>query len=293
MSATITASQVKELRDKSGAGMMECKKALQETGGDVGAAMKHLRERGIAKGEKRAGRAASEGVVSIVTNDAGTAAAMIELNSETDFVARNEEFQQTAKAISEAVLAAKVTSAEEASKLDIGGKSAGDAVNDLLAKIGEKITLSRADYIEGGAIGSYVHMNSKIGVVVAAKVDGADSDKAREILVDVAMHIAAANPRFMFASEVDQSTLDAESEIFAAMAAKEGKPENIIPRIVEGKIKSFYKDNCLVDQAFVKDPKSSVSDYVNSSAKAAGGTMEITRFVRFGVGEGAGQSDEA
>ena len=297
MSAAISANLVKDLREKTGAGMMECKKALGEAEGDIEKAIKILRERGIAKGEKRAGRTAAEGLVSIESNAAHTAAGIAELNCETDFVARNDEFQSVVVAAAKKALAIKAPNADAvlAQPLDgFGGKSANDVVTDLLAKIGEKIVLSRAEIVEGDIVTGYIHPPGKIGVVVAAKLtDGAkQTDDLAETLRGVAMHIAAFSPRFLKRDEVDNKTLEAEREIFTNIARQEGKPENIIPKIVEGKLSTYYKDNCLLDQVYAKDNKQVVGNVVKEAGKRAGGNAEIIRFVRYKVGEGAAASTE-
>ncbi len=290
MSSTIPASMVKELRDKTGAGMMECKKALQKSEGDFDAAVKHLRESGIAKAAKREGRTAAEGLVQMAVSEDGTAGALAELNCETDFVARNEEFSALVEEAANVALAAAVEDAEQllATKLPSTGKSVAEGVEGLLAKIGEKITLSRAATLKADLVTGYIHPPGKIGVLVGAKLDGAQkTPELEEALKDIAMHVAAFAPRFLSDADVDQETLEAEKEIFANIARNEGKPENIIPRIVEGKIKSFYKESCLLYQPFAKDPGQTVQEVVNEAAKTSGGKVELTGFVRFRLGETA------
>ncbi len=290
MSSTISASMVKELRDKTGAGMMECKKALQKAEGDFDAAVKHLRESGIAKAAKREGRTAAEGLVQMTVSDDGKAGALAELNCETDFVARNDEFQALITEAASVALAHKVQSAEQllTQTLPSTGKSVAEAVEGLLAKIGEKITLSRAGTLEADTVVGYIHPPGKIGVLIGAKLDGASkTPELEETLREIAMHVAAFAPRFITDSEVDQATLDVERDIFANIARNEGKPEKIIPKIVEGKIKSFYKDNCLLFQPFAKDPGQTVGKVLEEAGKAAGGKVEIAAFLRFRTGETA------
>ncbi len=290
MAANISASLVKDLREKTGAGMMECKKALTESNGDLEGAVKILRESGAAKAAKREARTAAEGLVDIAISTDSKSGAIAELNSETDFVARNEEFQKVSKALAATALKGKTTSAGALGPLTLEGhdKACSEVVVDLLAKIGEKITLSRADFLEGDLVVGYIHPPGKIGVLISVKLDGANgSDELVETLRGIAMHIAATGPRFLDGSQVDKVTLDAEADIYANIARKEGKPENIIPRIVDGKIKSFYKDNCLVDQLYVKGDKETVGAVLEKAAKAAGGKASITRFVRYKVGETA------
>jgi elongation factor Ts len=295
MSVTITSSMVKDLREKTSAGMMECKKALEKSGGDFEGAVKILREMGEIKGAKREGRTAAEGLAGIAINAKGTEGAAIELNCETDFVARNDEFQAAAKGLAATALAEKTRSAAElvGKKVASHGKLASEIVSDLVGKIGEKIQINRADYVEGDVVVGYIHPPGKIGVVIAVTTGVADKAKLAETLKDVAMHIAAMGPRFLTESEVDAKTLENEREICANIARKEGKPETIIPKIVEGKIKSFFKDNCLLNQEFVKDNKQSVKQVIDAAAKAAGGTATVKKFVRFQVGETASKETAA
>ncbi len=293
--ANITAGLVKELRDKTGAGMMECKKALQKAEGELDKAIKLLRESGAAKAAKREARTAAEGLVDIATNSDSTAAGLAELNCETDFVARNEEFQEAVKAMANAALDSKVTSGNQLgdTKLPDYGKTATEVVTDLRAKIGEKIEIQNAEYISEDVVAGYIHPPGKIGVVVAAKLNGAKpTEELQETLRGIAMHIAAINPRFLTEDEIDQSTADAEREIFVNIAKKEGKPENIIPKIVEGRMKAFYKENCLVSQIYVKDGKKTVQEIVDEAGKAAGGSAKLTRFVRFQVGEHVDKTEQ-
>jgi elongation factor Ts len=287
MAVEISANQVKELRESSGAGMMECKKALQQAQGDMKKAMQILRESGAAKAAKREGRTAAEGVIQIAVNADSTAAGIAELNSETDFVARNDEFQGVAKALAASALQNKAKSAESIADAQAPGlgKTAAEAVNGLIAKIGEKITFNRAEYVEGDVVADYIHMTGKIGVVVAAKVEGGNRDKVKDALRSVAMHIAAMSPRFMTEAEVDEASLATEREIAANIARKDGKPENIIPKIVEGKIKAFYKEAVLLDNQFAMDSSVTVRQFVENAAKEAGAKVTLTRFVRFRCGE--------
>ena len=284
----ITAAQVKELRDATNIGMMECKKALEEANGDMDEAIKVLRERGQVKAAKRADREAAEGLVEYALNGDGTKGALAQLKCETDFVARNEEFQELVKSLAKAALesGAKDADALKATKLD-PGKDAGTAIEDIRTKIGEKIELGNVAMLDGDVVVGYVHPPGKIGVLIAAEAAGIAADKKDPVVDElrgIAMHIAATQPRFLDSSEVNSEVLDAEKEIFAQQAKNEGKPENIIPKIVEGKIKSFYKDNCLVDQAYVKEPKKSITDVLKELGKDAGTDIKIKGFVRAAVG---------
>jgi elongation factor Ts len=284
--AEITASLVKDLREKTGAGMMECKKALTQANGDMDAAVKILREAGIAKSEKRAGRTAAEGLVGIAVSENGKAGAIVEFNSETDFVARNDEFQAVLKALAAAALANKTADAAAllATPLPGYGKTAGDVVGDLLAKIGEKLEVSRAAYVESDVVIGYIHPPGKIGALVATELNGASNvDGVKDAARGIAMHIAARQPRFLRDTDIDEAVIAVEREIATNIARKEGKPENIIPKIVEGKIKSFAADNALLEQEHVMYPKKKVKDVLAEAAKGA----SIKTFVCFRVGENA------
>lgn len=288
MTTTISASQVKELRDKTSVGMMECKKALEESNGDIEAAIRVLRERGIAKAAKREGRTAAEGLIAVSSSSDMKSSVMAQLNSETDFVSRNEEFASLVAEVANKGLASGVTTLEEASALTLAdGRTVQTAVDDLRTKIGEKIELSTFDTISGDVVSGYVHPPGKIGVLIAASAEGLADDKkafVAEELRGVAMHIAAFSPRFLDSSEVNEEILNSEREIFAALARNEGKPEAIIPKIVDGKIRSFYKDNCLVDQLFAKDNSKSVGKFIEELGKQAGATLKLTGFKRVQIG---------
>lgn len=294
---SISASLVKELRDKTGAGMMECKKALGEAEGNLEKATKILRERGIAKAQKRESRTAAEGLVSIAVSEDKKKAAIVELNCETDFAAKSDDFGHAIKALANTALSAGADSVDalNAAPVHETGKSGAETITDLLTKIGEKMTLSNVAFIEGDLIVGYIHPPGKIGVAVSAKIEGnVDPAKADEAIRDVAMHVAAAAPRFLDRSEVNNEIIEAERDIFANIARKEGKPENIIPKIVDGRIGSFYKDNCLLDQPFVKEPKLTVGKYLEQAGKEAGGSLTISRFVRLRVGDSSGsESNQA
>jgi elongation factor Ts len=244
------------------------------------AAIKVLRERGALKAAKREGRTAAEGLAAVKINDAQTAGVVVELNSETDFVARNEEFQALSESIAALALEKAPADLEGLLALPMGGGTVQSAVSDIQAKIGEKIELSSYGRLEGGLVAGYVHPPGKIGVLVSADIAGGDKAAGAETLKDVAMHIAAFAPRFLDRSSVDEATVEAEKEIFATQARNEGKPENIIPRIVEGKVKSFYKDNCVVDQPFAKDADKTVAQVVQGIHKDA----KLTGLRRVAVG---------
>jgi elongation factor Ts len=275
----ISAGAVKELRDRTGAGMMECKKALEETGGDMEAAIDLLRTRGAAKAAKRAGREAAEGVVATHATGAGTGS-LVELNCETDFVARTDDFRGLSRQLAEHV-------AEHASGVDgeadgdslqgqgfLGGsRTIGEIITEVSAKTGERVVLRRAARFDGdGRIGSYVHMTGKIGVLVELS-----GDASEQIARDVAMHIAASRPLAITADEIAPEVVERERAIYVEQVRQEGKPENIRDKIVEGKLKRFFKEQALVDQQFVKDPDQTV-------AQVLGGAT-VRRFVRFELGD--------
>ncbi|MDN4073411.1 translation elongation factor Ts [Fictibacillus terranigra] len=274
----VTAQMVKELREKTGAGMMDCKKALTETNGDMEKAIDFLREKGIAKAAKKADRIAAEGLTSVVVD--GSKAVILEVNSETDFVAKNENFTALINVLAKHLLEANVSSVEEAlsSEIKSEGISVNDYLNNAIAKIGEKISLRRFQIIEKGdnaAFGAYLHMGGRIGVL--SVVEGT-TDEA--VAKDVAMHVAAVNPRYISRDAVSEEEVAREREVLTQQALNEGKPENIVAKMVEGRLGKFFEEICLNDQSFVKDPDQKVGKYVASK----GGTVKA--FVRYEVGEG-------
>jgi len=306
MAVEISATLVKDLRERTGVGFMECKKALLESGGDLEGAVKVLRARGIAKAEKRSGRAAAEGLVGMKISADRRRAALVELNSETDFVARNEQFVQ--------LLAQFVDCIFEMKDLPAGnrdGEIAGEAVLDRpfpanpghtmretlverIAKIGENLVFRRLAQFEtaDGFIAGYIHPPGKIGVMVEmAAGAAANNEEVRTVAKDIAMHIAAAVPRYLDRDHVCPKHLESEKDIFANKARNEGKPEKILPKIVEGMVQKFYKDVCLVDQPFVRNPDISVAQLLADTSKKVGGKVEVRRFIRFQVGESASESE--
>lgn len=270
--AEISASLVKELRERTGLGMMECKKALVEAGGNIETAADNLRKSGAAKADKKAGRTAAEGTV-IITAAAGTAL-MIEINSETDFVAKDDSFQKFAKNVASAALAAKETDIEKIKALKVEGGSVEETRAALVQKIGENIQIRRAVLAKADVLASYVHMGSKIGVLVSLK--GGNEELGR----DIAMHIAANNPLVLTGEQVSPEVLEREKDIIRAQPDMAGKPAEIVEKMMGGRIKKFLKDVSLVDQPFVKNPDQTVGQF----AKAGG--AEILSFTRFEVGEG-------
>jgi elongation factor Ts len=270
---------VKELRERTGAGMMECKKALVDAGGDMDAAAENLRKSGQAKADKKAGRVAADGRIVIKTN--GSKAVVVEVNSETDFVAKDENFVSFAESVADAALASGTTDVDAFSSQTLAdGRSVEQARTDLIAKIGENISVRRiAEVSSDGPIGHYTH-GAKIGAVVA--LEGGDDELAR----DIAMHVAAINPTCIDESGVPAETLERERRIFAEQAAESGKPPEIVEKMVAGRVAKFLKEITLVGQPFVKDDKVSVGKLL--SGKGA----KVTSFVRFEVGEGIEKKEE-
>jgi elongation factor Ts len=298
MSATtITAKDVQLLRQRTGAGMMDCKKALEETGGDVEKAVEYLRKKGIAKAEKRADRAASEGaIVALVSDDAKTAA-LVEVNSETDFVARNEEFQALAKAVAsqlfgDASFDGVVTVAQEGELMKQpwhkdAGKTVGDAVKEASGKTGENVVVRRyARFKTDGVIGSYVHHNGRVAVIV--DVVGGTGDAVKALARSIAEHVAAGVPKVPLGvnrDEIKTDIIDRERRIYEEQARIAGKPEAMIGKIVDGQINKFYAENTLLDQPWVRDDSKTIRQLVTEASKESGSTLTVRRFARFQMGE--------
>lgn len=282
---TITASAVKELRERTGAGMMDCKRALTETGGDLDEAIKVLRTKGLAAAAKKAHRTASEGMVVVVGDEQKMVA--LELNCETDFVARNADFQSFARSLADLALREEIGDAgrlaSHTSPVD-PSHTVEQSISQLIATIGENIVLSNLALVIAGAgrhLGSYVHMGGKIGVIV----EGTAAVPA-PALHDVAMHVAAAEPRFASRAEVTEKVLATEKEIALKQTIEQGKPEHIAERIVAGKMEKFFEQSVLLEQPFAKDPSVSVADYLKSQG---GSEATVVGFVRFKLGESAGE----
>ena len=292
----ITAAQVKELRERTGAGMMDCKKALQEANGDMDKAIEILRKKGIAKAAKKADRVASEGTIAVEVSEDNKCATIVEVNSETDFVAKNETFQKLVEKVKTHISTSTVESVEELYKSEIDGATFEEYMKAEIAKIGENIVVRRFDRIcvEGaGIVSGYLHMGGKIGVIVAATCDKEETCAAiKDLLKDIAMHIAAMNPLYLDEASIPADVIEKEKEIAKAQLEKEGKPANIIEKIIPGKIKKFVEENTLLGQKFVKDDKKSVKQVLDEAAKAAGGEAKIVRFVRYELGEGIEKKEE-
>jgi elongation factor Ts len=284
---TVTAAMVKSLRERSGAGMMDAKKALVECNGNEDEAMDLLRTKGIAKAEKKSGRIAAEGTVFILAE--GNKGAMIEVNSETDFVAKNENFLEFVKTLTTIVLTTGTTDVEALKTAEYGaGKTVAEKLTDLVAKIGENISIRRAELItaSNGVVNGYTHMGGKIGVLVA--IENATTDKASEVARNLSMHVAASNPQYLDRTQVDQVMLAKERAVFTEQAEASGKPANIVEKIVEGRISKFCEEICLVDQAFVMDTDRKVGQVVTE----LGAEAKIASYTRFGLGEGIEKKED-
>jgi elongation factor Ts len=292
--ANITAQMVKELRESTGAGMMDCKAALTETGGDSQAAVDWLRKKGLSKAAKKAGRVAAEGLIGVAVQ--GGKGVLVEVNSETDFVARNDLFQGLVKMIADVALSVGAD-VEAIKAAKVGSITIAEAIADTIAKIGENMTLRRAAMlsVEQGAIGNYVHNSvvdglGKIGVIVALESAG-KADKLAELGKLIAQHVAAANPQAVDASGLDPAVVAREKDVLAEKFKQQGKPANVIEKIVESGLKTFYKEVCLLDQPYIRDDKKSVAQFLKDSEGAAGGAIKVTGFVRFALGEGIDRPD--
>ncbi|MGH9456473.1 MAG: translation elongation factor Ts [Thermoanaerobaculia bacterium] len=295
--AEITAAQVKELREKTGAGMMDCKKALTEAGGDSEEAVKILRKKGLAAAGKKAGRVTSEGIAVAEIFDGNAVA--VEVNSETDFVAKNEEFQQLVSTAARLAAKSKATTVDELvdEKVpgDADGRNLAQVISEKIAKIGENLSVRRFIRFEAtprSAFGTYVHGNGRIAVVVEMEHEGCDTAAIETLARDVAMHVAAAEPRFLRREEVTETDLATEREVARDQALKSGKPENVVEKIVSGKMEKFYGETVLLEQPYIREEKTTVGKLVEQRAKQAGCTARIARFARFKVGEGLQRRDE-
>jgi elongation factor Ts len=299
MATTISATLVKDLRDKTGAGMMDCKAALNETQGDMEAAVDWLRTKGLAKAAKKAGRVAAEGLIGLAAD--AKEAALVEVNSETDFVARNDTFQAMASGIATAALAAK-GDLDKLAKAKFPGSSASvaDTIKEMIGTIGENMTLRRTAYlaVNKGTIATYMHNVmapglGKIGVIVALESAG-DIEQLKNFGKQVAMHIAAANPQSVEIESLDQTVIERERAVLTEQAKESGKAGPVIEKMVEGRLRKFYEEVVLLAQAFVHDTETTVAKAVAAAEKAAGAPIKITGFRRFALGEGVDRaSDES
>lgn len=289
--AEVSAALVKELREKTGAGMLDCRKALAETNGDIEAAVDWLRKKGLSAAAKKSGRVAAEGLVAVSAN--GTRGAVLEVNSETDFVARNEQFQAFAKAAVQVALAGDINDVEvlRAAKL-ADGKTVGDTLTTLIATIGENMTLRRVQTLNvvAGAVSGYVHSPvspgvGKIGVLVALESAG-DVGKLAETGKQLAMHVAAARPDALTVADVDPAKIAREKAIIADQTAASGKPPEIVAKMVDGRMRKYYEEVVLMEQTYVIDGETKVKQVIETATKTAGAPVAVKAFVRYGLGEG-------
>jgi elongation factor Ts len=280
----VNAKMVKELREKTGAGMMDCKKALTEADGDMGKAGELLREKGIAKAAKKADRVAAEGLTHIKAD--GNIAVIVEVNSETDFVAKNESFKTLIEKLARHLIDNKPADVEEtlSQTLEGTGQTAREYINETTAKIGEKISFRRFEIVEkeaGDSFGAYLHMGGRIGVLTLLEGEGKEN-----IAKDVAMHVAAVNPRYISQDAIPEEEIEREKELLTQQALNEGKPEKIVEKMVQGRLNKFFEEICLLDQAFIKDTDQKVGKFVKSEGASVKG------FVRYEVGEGLEKRDD-
>jgi len=287
--AEITASMVKDLREKTGAGMMDCKAALNETKGDMEAAVDWLRKKGLAKAAKKAGRVAAEGLIGIAIS--GAKGAVVEVNAETDFVARNDHFQGLVKMIADVALAVGAD-VDKIKAAKAGSMTVDEAISSSIATIGENMSLRRAAALSvgKGAIGSYMHNSvsdglGKIGVLVALESTG-NAAELSALGRLVAMHVAAANPQAVDVAGLDPNVVKREKDVLADKFRQQGKPENVIEKIVESGLKTFYKEACLLDQAYIHEPDKSVAQALKAAEGKVGGPVKVAGFVRYALGEG-------
>jgi elongation factor Ts len=288
--AEISASVVKELRDKTGAPMMDCKKALADASGDQAKAFELLRERGLAKAAKRAGKETSEGTIALALGDG--AAALVELGCETDFVAKTPDFQALAGSLARAAVETAAATPDAVLAAPLGSGKGADAIAAAIGRIGENIQLKRVEKLSapGGVAGGYIHAGGKLGVMVGLATT-ARGEAVNALAKDIAMHVAAADPSPIAIDRdgVPKAALDHEAEIFRKQALAEGKPEKIVERIVEGRVKRYYTEVCLLEQPFVKDPDKSVSKLLAEASGKLGAPVRVIAFVRFRLGESAAE----
>lgn len=290
----ITASMINELRKATGAGMLDCKKALEEVGGDMEQAIDFLRKKGLAAASKKAGRAATEGMVAAAVSADAKTGILVEINSETDFVAKNDTFQDFVKQVANHILVSAPADMDALMAQPYCGdasKTVQTLVTEAISVIGENMQLRRfVSYTaEAGTVGTYIHAGGKIGVLVEATCDNATvaaSSELSTVLKDVAMHIAAASPQCLCREEVPAELLEREKEIYRAKARETGKPDNIIEKIIGGQVNKFYGDICLLEQVFVKDPDKTIQQFIDASGKALGCTIGLKRFTKYVLGEG-------
>jgi len=287
----ITAAIVKELRDKTNAGMMDCKRVLTETNGDLEASIKLLRERGIAKAGAKADRAANEGVITARINADTTSGLLLEVNCETDFVSKNENFQAFVAGIADALAASDASDHSAALAQQFGEYTIEDTVKAKVVEVGENLQFRkyvRFNAAPGGVVASYIHLGGKVGVLIevgTTKPETKSTETFRDLIKDLTLHIAASAPKGLSRDDIPADLVDAEREIFRARLVESGKPANIIENILIGQIGKFFAESCFLEQGFVKDPDITVAKLLEAKGKELGDTLTVTRFVRFGLGE--------
>lgn len=287
----ITASLVKELREKTGVAMMECKNALKETEGDIDAAIKILRERGEAKAEKKASRDANEGIIVAALDESGKSGVLVEINCETDFVAKNENFQAFVGEVAATVLASDVTDLEAAKLLPKGDETLGGFIKTKVLEMGENLQFRRFERLtlngEGG-VASYIHLGGKVGVLIevsSGKAETASTDAFKDLVKDLTLHIAATSPAGLKREDIPAELVDSEKNIFRKQMEGAGKPAEILEKIIEGKLGKFYSERCLLEQGFVKEPDTPIKNLLEAKGKELSDTITVNNFLRFGLGE--------
>ena len=287
----ITATLVNDLRKKTNAGMMDCKRALEETKGDLEAAVTLLREKGIAKAGSKADRAANEGVITARISDDAKSGILLEVNCETDFVSKNENFQGFVASLADSLIASQPADHAAALQAQFNGLSVEDAVKAKVAEVGENLQFRKYVRFEvqgEGVVASYIHMGGRVGVLIevgAGNAETASTAGFRELVKDLTLHIAAAAPRGLSREDIPAEVVEAEKSIFRVQLADSGKPANIIENIINGKIGKFFSESCFLEQGFVKDPDTTITKLLEAKGKELGDTLTVRRFVRFGLGE--------
>ena len=290
--ADITAQMVKALRDRTGAGMMECKKALETAGGDIEKGIEELRKRGIASAAKKTGRSAKQGTIVIKLSDDKTSGVIVELNCESDFVARTDDFQSLVADLAEQALASANVNTPADLLTAAYAKDPSITIADLItakvAKIGENMKLARVEKLSGGVLGAYIHPGAQLGVLIQSTGLAASSDEIQELVRDIAMQVAAADPTFISRTEVTNEVLEKEKEIQRERALREGKPPAIVEKMLEGRMSKYYEEVCLLEQPFIKENSLTVAQLIDQSNKKLGVALTLAKFIRFKVGETAG-----
>tara|TARA_Y100000590_G_C15511084_1_gene935443 strand:+ start:42 stop:959 length:918 start_codon:yes stop_codon:yes gene_type:complete len=290
-----TAKEVKELREKTGAGMMDCKKALTENNGDIEAAIDFLRQKGLAAAAKKATRVAAEGLIGGVVE--GNVGALVEINCETDFVAKNDDFKGFVTSVANHLVTSSATTVDELKNDKMGGSTLQEVIQELTLKIGEKIDVRRflrRNLSGEGKVGSYIH-GGKIGVLVEVATDSADVTKKpefQELVNDLCLHVAASDPKFLTADQIDEDYKQREAKVYRAQLLEQGKPENMIDNIIKGKLNKLASEICLMDQKFVKDPDFSIAKLLKSVEEKVGGKITINGFDKINLGEGIEKKED-